>query len=366
MSLNAVWFVLIAVLWCGYFMLEGFDFGVGMLLRRIGKTEPERRAILTTLGPIWDGNEVWLIVAGGATFAAFPQWYATLFSGFYLPLLIILVGLILRGVAMEFRSKRSGERWRANWDRMIFIGTLIPSVLWGIAFANLARGVPLAPSDATSVIAANAPQYGGVVYAGGFWNLLNPYALLGGATTLLLFLSHGAVFLALKTDGETRRRAKANARGLGVAALVLAAVFLVWTQLAYSTKPWTWALVAVVALAWIAGMTLIRAGREGWSFAASALAIVGAVAFLFCVLYPYVMPDESRSPLALDIFNSASSDYTLTIMTIVAAVFTPVVLIYQAWTYWVFRKRVSASDVVDAEIGSLDLPQEVGKSVNVG
>lgn len=366
MELNTIWFVIIAVLWCGYFMLEGFDFGVGILLRRIGRTEAERRAILTTLGPVWDGNEVWLIVAGGATFAAFPQWYATLFSGFYLPLLLILVALILRGISFEFRSKRSSLRWRRNWDLAIFIGSLLPSVLWGVAFANLVRGVPLAVAESTSVIASGVPQDGGVVYTGGLADLLNPYALLGGATTLFLFLTHGAVFLTLKTGGDVRKRAGAQANWAGGIAAILAVAFLLWTQLAFSDKTWTWAVAVAVVVAWVVGIVMHRAGREGWSFAFSAVTQVGVVAYLFCVLFPYVMPTEGRGSASLDIYNASSSDYTLKIMTIVALVFTPVVIAYQAWTYWVFRRRVSASDIIDPDAGSLDLPgdREVSSSVN--
>lgn len=366
MSLNAVWFVLIAVLWSGYFMLEGFDFGVGMLAPSIGKTEAERRAILTTLGPVWDGNEVWLIVAGGATFAAFPQWYATLFSGFYLPLLIILVALIIRGVSFEFRSKRSSLAWRRRWDATLAIGSFLPAVLWGVAFANLVRGVPLALADSTSVVAGGIPQDGGVLYTGGFFNLLNPYALVGGLTTLFLFLTHGAIFLSLKTTGAIRERATVKAKTLGLIAAALAVIFLVWTQLAYSSKPWTWAIVVVGVVAWVLGLLMHRAGREGWAFTFSAATLVGAVVYLFCVLFPYVMPAEGRGPASLDIYNASSSEYTLKVMTVVAAIFTPVVLIYQSWTYWVFHKRVSASDIIDPEAGSLDLPQEVGKSVEVG
>ena len=196
MELTTVWFILIAVLWIGYFVLEGFDFGVGMLLPVIGKNEAERRAMITTLGPVWDGNEVWVLVAGGATFAAFPEWYATLFSGFYLPLFLILVGLILRGVAFEYRSKRSDGSWRARWDAAIVIGSAVPALLWGVAFANIVRGVPLKELN------------GNIEYDGGFFNLLNPFALLGGLTFVAIFLTHGAVFLSLKTTGTIRDRAQ--------------------------------------------------------------------------------------------------------------------------------------------------------------
>ena len=347
MELTTVWIILIAVLWSGYFVLEGFDFGVGMLLPVVGKNEAERRTILTTLGPVWDGNEVWLLVAGGATFAAFPEWYATLFSGFYLPLLIILLALIVRGVAFEYRSKRSSMKWRRNWDIAIVVGSFIPALLWGVAFANIVKGTPLEPT-----------AQGNIIYTGGFFNLLNPYALVGGLTTLTLFLTHGAVFLTLKTTGEIRERSNKIATQAGLAATVLAVVFLLWTQLAYSTKAWTWALVAVAAVCWLAGLWMNRIKREGWSFIFSAITLVGAVAFLFCVLYPNVMPSSINPEYSLTITNASSTPYTLKIMTIVAVIFTPIVLIYQSWTYWVFRRRVSPSEIPDPHEGSLDLPHE--------
>ncbi len=355
MELPQVWIILIAVLWTGYFVLEGFDYGVGILLPVIGKDERERRAMLTTLGPVWDGNEVWLLTAGGAMFAAFPEWYATLFSGFYLPLLLILVGLILRGVAFEYRSKRSSVVWRKRWDLAIVVGSFIPALLWGVAFANLVRGVPM-----------KSGGFDNSLYDGGFFNLLNPYALVGGLTTLTLFMTHGAIFLALKTDGEIRVRANKVAGQVGLVATVIAVVFLLWTQLAYSDKAWTWALVVVAALAWLAGLAMNRAGREGWAFVFSAVTLAGAVIYLFCVLYPNVMPASNDPALSLTIWNASSTAYTLKIMTIVAVIFTPIVLVYQGWTYWVFRKRVSPAQITDAGGGSLDLPGEgLGEKVEV-
>jgi cytochrome d ubiquinol oxidase subunit II len=355
MELQQIWIILIAVLWMGYFVLEGFDFGVGILLPVIGKSEQERRALLTTLGPVWDGNEVWLLVAGGATFAAFPEWYATLFSGFYLPLLLILVALILRGVAFEYRSKRSDPTWRKRWDAAIVVGSFVPALLWGVAFANIVRGVPM-----------RLGEQGNSLYDGGFFNLLNPYALVGGLTTLTLFTTHGAIFLALKTDGEIRVRANKLAGQIGLVATVIAVIFLLWTQLAYSDKAWTWALVVVAALCWLAGLAMNRAGREGWSFLFSAITLAGAVAFLFSVLYPNVMPASNDPALSLTIWNASSSDYTLRIMTIVAVIFTPIVLAYQSWTYWVFRKRVSPSQITNADHGSLDLPGEGTTGEKIG
>ena len=346
MELTTVWFGLIAVLWIGYFILEGFDFGVGMLLRVVAKNEGERRAIITTLGPLWDGNEVWLLVAGGATFAAFPEWYATLFSGFYLPLLLILVALIIRGVAFEYRSKHADLKWRERWDLAIAGGSFIPALLWGVAFANIVRGVPLHTSE-----------LGNIEYAGGFFNLLNPYALLGGLVTLTLFLTHGAIFLALKTDGPIRARSNALAGQIGLVAAFLAVAFLLWTQLAYSEKAWTWVPILAAAVMWVAGLAANRVRKEGWAFLFSATTLLLAVVSLFGVLYPNVMPNIDRLQAGLDINNASSTDYTLKVMTIVAVVFTPIVLAYQAWTYWIFRKRLSADQIPNPESGTLGLEE---------
>ncbi|TKR22230.1 cytochrome d ubiquinol oxidase subunit II [Cellulomonas hominis] len=328
MDLPLIWFLLIAVLWTGYLVLEGFDFGVGMLLPFLGRKDKDRRVMINTIGPVWDGNEVWLITAGGATFAAFPEWYATLFSGFYIPLLLILVGLILRIVSFEWRGKINTDTWRAWADRGIMLGSYIPGVLWGVAFANLVRGVEL---DANHQ------------YVGGFWALLNPFALLGGAVTALLFVTHGAIFLALKTSGEMRDRSGALAARLAPVTLVVAAAWAVWAQLAYSVT-WTWAAVALAAVGLLAVVVTTRARREGWAFIWSSVVIVAAVVLIFGSMYPDVMPafDPANS---LTIRNASSTDYTLTIMTWVAVILTPVVLLYQGWTYWVFRKRVSAEHI---------------------
>ncbi len=343
MSLNTTWFLLIAVLWVGYFILEGFDFGVGMLLKTVAKTQAERRTLLTTLGPIWDGNEVWLLVAGGATFAAFPEWYATLFSGFYLPLFLILVSLIIRGVAFEYRSKHGDAKWRNRWDNAIVVASFIPSLLWGVAFANIARGVPLERSS-----------QGFIEYTGGFFNLLNPFALVGGLVTLTLFATHGAFFIALKTEGTVRDRANQLAGRLGLATALLAVVFLSWLSLSYSDKSSVVVLSAVIVVAWLSALEANRRGREGWAFLFSAATSALVVITLFTALYPYVMPSSVSPEFSLDIFNASSTNYTLKVMTYVAVVMTPLVLLYQAWTYWVFRKRISPSQIHNAESGVLD------------
>ena len=344
MSLETTWFLLVAVLWVGYFILEGFDFGVGVLLPFVSKNEADRRAVLTTLGPVWDGNEVWVLVAGGATFAAFPEWYATLFSGFYLPLFIILISLIVRGVAFEYRSKYGRAQWRQRWDVAIGISSFIPALLWGVAFANIVRGVPIEKSSA-----------GNLEYVGGFFNLLNPYALLGGVVTLTVFLTHGAIFLSLKTDGEIRVRARALAIKIGLVAAVAAVLFLLWT---YINLPESNTLVLllslVVALAWVSAIFAEFKDREGWAFIASAVTIATFVATLFYALYPRVMPSSLGSQFDLTIHNASSTAYTLKVMTIVAVIMTPIVLLYQGWTYWVFRKRVSAHQIQNPEKGILD------------
>ncbi|EXG79734.1 cytochrome d ubiquinol oxidase subunit II [Cryptosporangium arvum] len=329
MELTTVWFLLIAVLWTGYFFLEGFDFGVGMLLPILGRDDTERRVLINTIGPVWDGNEVWLLVAGGATFAAFPEWYATLFSGFYLPLLIILVALIVRGVAFEYRGKRASARWKRAWDVGIVAGSFVPALLWGVAFANIVRGVPI---DARAE------------YTGTFFTLLNPYALLGGLATLTLFGLHGTVFVALKTHGEIRERARSLAVRVAAATIVIGAAFLLWTQVTVG-KPVTWATVVGAAVALVATVVAIRAGREGWAFLASGAAIVLAVVTLFTALFPNVMPSTTADTYSLTTTNASSTPYTLEIMTWVAAIFTPLVVLYQSWSYWVFRKRIGTADI---------------------
>ena len=332
--MSTIWFLLIAVLWTGYLVLEGFDFGVGMLLPVLGRKDTDRRLMINTIGPVWDGNEVWLLTAGGAMFAAFPEWYATLFSGFYLALLLILLALIVRVVAFEWRGKFNDDRWRAWADRALIFGSWVPAVLWGVAFGNIVRGVAL---DANHD------------YVGSFFDLLNVFSLVGGATTALIFLTHGAVFISLKTDGEMRARAGALAEKLALATTVVAGAWAVWLQLAYSEVLWTWAAVLVAAGALVALVITTRMRREGWAFLASAVAIVAAVVLIFGSLFPDVMPafDQANS---LTVTNASSTDYTLTVMTWVAVILTPLVLAYQAWTYWVFRKRLTA-EKIPAHIG---------------
>lgn len=337
MHLSDLWFIAIAVLWAGYFTLEGFDFGVGILLPFLsrgdaGRRDTERRVMINTIGPVWDGNEVWLLTAGGATFAAFPAWYAAMFSAFYLPLLIVLFALIIRGVAFEYRGKRDSARWRRGWDTAIFLGSLVPAILWGVAFGNLLHGLPI-----------NGDEH----FTGNFFTFLNPYSLLGGLTTLSLFTLHGALFLALKTTDDLHERARSAITATGAAAVLAGAGFLAWTEASHRAAAGSGTGIASVACAALAAAALIAAcaasaaKREGAAFAANAMAIAAATAALFTTLYPRVLPSTLGTAYDLTTGNAASAPQTLMVMTVVACIFLPLVLAYQAWTYWVFRKRIT-------------------------
>jgi cytochrome bd ubiquinol oxidase subunit II len=327
--LQILWFILIAVLWIGFFFLEGFDFGVGMLLPFLGKKDVERRAIINAIGPTWDGNEVWLLTAGGAMFAAFPHWYATMFSGFYLALFLLLVGLIIRGISFEYRSKDAAPAWRSRFDWMIAIGSFLAALLLGAAFANLARGVPIDEN---------------MMFTGNLFTLLNPYGLLGGVTTVAIFLLHGANFLGLKLEGELRERVNGFAKKLWIAASVLYIVLGVFTYIAgfWNRGYVNPGIIPIAALA-----TLLVAGyfinqkREGWAFIMVALNIVLTQVTFFSMTFPNVMLSTLNPAWSLTIYNASSSQYTLTVMSIVALIFVPIVLVYQGWTYYMFRKRVS-------------------------
>ncbi len=336
MDLNTLWFILVVVLFVGYFILEGFDFGVGILLPFLGKTDRERRVIINTIGPHWDGNEVWLITAGGAMFAAFPHWYATLFSGVYLALFLMLLALIVRGVAFEFRSKDENPKWRALWDGCIFIGSLVPALLWGVALTNIVRGVPIGAD---------------MNYTGGFFNLLNWYALLGGLTSLVGFTLHGAIFLSLKTSADLQERSHKLALKLWIPTVVLLLAFGASTYFAtdildnLDVNPGVIPILAAAALL-LAGYFL-RIKRNGWAFAMTALSIATTTITLFVILFPRVMVSSLNPAWSLTIYNASSSDYTLKVMTVVAAIFIPIVLIYQGWTYYVFRKRLTVESELE-------------------
>jgi len=329
MDLQTLWFILIGVLFCGFLFLEGFDYGVGILLPFVGKSDKERRTIVNSIGPVWDGNEVWLLTAGGAMFAAFPNWYATLFSGFYLALFLILIALIIRGVAFEFRSKDPRPGWRTLWDGAIFVGSLVPALLWGVAFGNILRGVAI---DAS------------MTYVGSFFDLLNPYALVGGLVTLTLFILHGALFLELKTDGVVQERVRRTARRFWLPVTVLALAFVAFS--AFETDILSRLNVVNIAGLVIAVGALLATGysifqqRYGRAFLGTALTILGVVALIFGTLFPRVMP--SSLGFDLTIYNASSSAYTLQVMTVIALTLVPIVLAYQGWSYWVFRKRLTS------------------------
>lgn len=329
MDLAYLWFWIVGVLFVGYFVLDGFDFGVGMSLPFLGKDDIGRRQIINTIGPVWDLNETWVIVAGACLFAAFPEWYATLFSGFYLALLVILLSLILRGVSFEYRHQRDGLRWKRGFDTMIVIGSALPALLWGVAVANIVQGVPI-----------DANHH----FTGSLLTLLNPYGLLGGLTTLLLFFTHGVYFVALKTDGQVREDARKLAWRSGLIALVVAAVFLVWTVLAHLTIAVV-LFAALAAVALVASIVANRVGREGWAFGFGAATVATAVLTLWFALFPNVMPSSTDPAFSLTIENASSTQYTLTIMSWAALVFLPLALLYQGWTYWIFRRRVSRTRI---------------------
>ena len=344
MDLVTVWFILVAVLWIGYLVLDGFDFGVGILLPFIGTDDLRRRVMINTIGPVWDGNEVWLLVAGGATFAAFPLWYATLFSGYYLALFLLLLALILRGVAFEYRGKRDSARWRANWDRAIFVGSLLPPLLLGVAFGNIFGGSEITPIAGTPAGFDFAADAGPLNFTGGFLSLLlNPFALVLGIMLVLVCVTHGAVFLALKTSGEVREAARRVALRVGLGAAVFAVVGLLWAQAFSGRIAVTLPIVLTAAVLWLLGLFMTMRGRDGWAFTLSASTIALAVVALFAGAFPNVMLSSADPAYSLTVYNASSQSYTLTVMTIVAVVMTPIVLIYQGWTFWVFRKRLSTS-----------------------
>jgi len=332
MALNNLWFLIVGFLFIGYFVLDGFDFGVGMSLPFLGKDDTDRRVLINTIGPVWDLNETWVIVAGASLFASFPEWYATLFSGFYLALLLILAALIARGVAFEYRGKREDAKWRKTFDWMIVVGSALPALLWGVAFANIVQGVPMIVKGSDHL------------YTGNLFTLLNPYGLLGGLTTLSAFFLHGLVFITLKTDGEIKDRARELAKKVGYVATVIAASFLLWTLFAHLSVLGA-VLTVVAALALVAAQLANFAKRDGQAFALMVVTIIAAVGALFAALYPNVLPSSTDPAFSLTIENASSSQYTLTVMTWVAGIMLPFVLAYQTWTYWVFRKRVSRKSI---------------------
>ena len=360
MTLSILWFVLIAVLWTVYLIVEGFDFGVGMLLPFVAKGDRERTQTVRTIGPHWDGNEVWLLTAGGATFAAFPEWYGTLFSGAYLVLLLILLCLIVRICAIEWREKINDQVWRDRWDWAHTVSAWIPSILWGAAFANLVQGMRIEVIDTASGAPVPAGQVSpdALVHGashqitGGFLSLLTPFTLLGGAVTCLLFLTHGALFVSLKTAGELSERALALARRSAPASTAVTAVWALWAQLAHSPNALSWIPLVLAALALIGSLALARRGSEGRAFALHFAGIAFAVVFIFAAMAPDVMRSSVDAAYSLTIAQAASADTTLLIMTVAAVVFVPVVLFYTIWGYKVFSRRIRA-EAIDPHEGGL-------------
>ena len=337
-TLQLVWFGLIAVLWIGYLVLEGFDYGVGMLIPYLGRNDKERRVLVNTIGPVWDGNEVWLLTAGGATFAAFPGWYATLFSALYLPLFLILIALIVRGLAFEYRAKRPEQSWKYGWDRGASIGSFVVSLVFGVGFSNFVIGLPVQVADG---------RQGVHVFTGGFWSLFSPFALLGGVVLVALFLFHGAIFIALKTRGEIHQRAKAFAEKIGLGVIGAGGAWLLWSNLAYGTGLPGWILLVVAAAGLVLAWYMVRVDRDGWAFVGTAVATAVIAIGIFLRMYPNLGFDNSAAETPLNIVTASASPLTLTIMTWAAVVFVPIVLGYQAWSYWVFRRRLSTKNIPD-------------------
>jgi cytochrome d ubiquinol oxidase subunit II len=323
------WFIVIAILWTGFFILEGFDFGVGMLHSVVGRDDAERRAAINTIGPLWDGNEVWLIVAGAAMFAAFPGWYATMFSGMYLALALLLASLIVRGVAFEYRGKRDAARWRGTWDAALTTGSVLAPLLIGIALGDLLHGLPV-----------NSSQN----YTGSFWNLLQPYAIFTGVTLVLVCLLHGATYFSLKTTDGMYERARAAGRRVAPLTAAFVIGFIIWTHVTASSTFFLNVIELLAILAALAAAWLVYARRDGFAFTATAVTIAACIITLFVDLYPNVMVSSTNPAYSLTVHNTASAPYSLKAMTVVVLIFLPLVLAYQAWTYYVFRRRVSASD----------------------
>ena len=334
MQLHTIWFIIIVVFWIGFFVLEGFDFGVGALHMLIGRSETERRVVVNTIGPWWDGNEVWLIVAGAAMFAAFPGWYATMFSALYLALVLVLVGLFARGVSFEYRGKRESARWRTGWTWALTIGSVLIPLLIGVGLGDLLVGLPI-----------NQQQN----FTGNFFDLLTGYGLMTGVTLLTLCLLHGATFLGLRTTGEVRDRARAAARRIGLVAIVVNIAWAIWTLVVIGggTVPQPTQIFGVIAVVFAA--LLSRTDNDGWAFVSSGFGIAAAIGEIFIALYPNVMVSSTNATYNLTVNNVASGHYALFVMTLVAVVFFPIVLLYQGWSFHVFRHRVSAPPAAPAE-----------------
>jgi cytochrome d ubiquinol oxidase subunit II len=328
LHLHTLWFVILAILWVGFFVLEGFDFGVGMLHRIVGRTEQQRELVVSTIAPWWDGNEVWLIVAGAGTFAAFPDWYATWFSALYLALVIVLAALMARGVSLEYTTKRDDERWRQRWRWALTIGSAVIPLLIGVALGDLLAGLPINSSHE---------------FTGNFGDLLTGYGLWTGFTLVGLCLLHGVTFLKLRTTDAIRARARSLAGPIGWAAIALVVGFVIWTRVVVSGSDVPDPVQILGLLAVVAAVRLTSTDHDGWAFAASAVAIAAAVGSLFIDLYPNVMVSSTSAAYNLTVSNAASGGYALKVMTVAAVILFPLVLAYQGWSFHVFRGRLSAA-----------------------
>jgi len=338
--LETIWFVLWGVLWAVYFMLDGFDLGLGTLNPFIARSDEDKRVAYNSMGPFWDGNEVWLITAGGVTFAAFPTTYAVMFSSLYSPLLLILFGLIIRAVSFEFRGKVDSPAWRRLWDTCHFVGSFGPALLFGVAFANIFQGIPI---DGKGMLQGN------------LLSLLNPYGILGGVLFVLLFVVHGALWLAIKSDGDLHERAGAVAGKLWWALLVVAVIFLVATWFAtklylnYLTHPVLF-VIPSLAVAALLAVKVFVVGKSWWkAWFASSLTIVAATLFGVVGLFPNLLPSSLDPAFSMTVFNSASSPMTLKIMLAVALIFVPIVIAYQVWGYYVFKDKITDEDLASEE-----------------
>lgn len=346
-ALQTLWFILIAVLWIGYLVLEGFDYGVAMLIPYLGRTEKEKRVMVNTIGPVWDGNQVWLLTAGGATFAAFPGWYATLFSGLYLPLFLVLFGLIIRGVSFEYRSKHPDTKWRRSFDQMASIGSFIVTLVFGVGFANFIIGLPI-------TAAANSPFLFVVTPSPFLWQLFGWFGLLGGVVLVALFLFHGALYLSLKTKGELHDRARAFATRIGLVAIVGGAIFLVAQQFVHPTGWLGWLLLVLAAAGLVAAWWFNKVDRNGFAFLSSAATILFVAIGIFATMWPGLGFRDAAGALdsPLNVTTAASTEGTLMVMTIAAVIFVPIVLAYTSWTYWVFRRRLGVENMPDEVVAA--------------
>ncbi|HTU96167.1 MAG TPA: cytochrome d ubiquinol oxidase subunit II [Solirubrobacteraceae bacterium] len=327
MQLHTIWFVIVAFFWIGFFVLEGFDFGVGALHRAVGRSEVERRVAINTIGPWWDGNEVWLIVAGAAMFAAFPGWYATLFSALYLALVVVLLALFARGVSFEYRGKRESARWRSGWSWALTVGSILVPLLIGIGLGDLLQGLPI-----------NSHHD----FTGTFFDLLTGYGLMTGVNLLVLCLLHGATFMALRTTDALRDRACDAARRIGAVAIVVNVAWVVWTLavIGGGTVPQPTQIFGVLAV--IFAQRLASSHHDGWAFVASGFVIAASIGQIFIALYPNVMVSSTNHAYNLTVNSAAAGHYSLVVMTVTAVLLLPLVLLYQGWSFHVFRRRVTA------------------------